>query len=198
MATASLEDLESKAYQDAYADGLIDILVGLSLAAVGIVWLWIEWLPGLVGVVPAVFSVVLVPIRRRILEPRLGYVRWRAVRLTKERRQLTLLLVLVMAAFLAGNGFMYAMRQGDTVASQGIVSGLPAFVVAIGAFVTAATAGVRRLWSYGAVLLGAAVVTIVGEANPGGSLLASGVIVGVVGAVLLTRFLNAHPARDVK
>jgi hypothetical protein len=197
MTPTRLEDLESKAYRDSYADGLIDIFVGLSLVAVGIVWLWIEWLPGLVGVVPAVFSVVLVPIRRRILEPRLGYVRWRATRLTRERKQLTLLLVLVMAAFLVGNGFMYAMREGDTAVTEGIVPGLPAFVLAIGTFVVAATAGVRRLWGYGAVLGVASVVTIAAEANPGGSLLASGAIIAIIGAVLLTRFLRTHPVRDL-
>ena len=197
MTPTSLEDLESKAYQDAYADGLIDIFVGSSLAAVGIVWLWIEWLPGLVGVVPALFSVVLVPIRRRIVEPRLGYVRWRAARLTRERKQLTLLLVLVIAAALVGNGFMYAMREGDTVVTEGIVPGLPAFVLAIGAFVVAATAGVRRLWGYGAVLASGAVVSILVDANPGGSLLAAGAIIAAVGGILLARFLRTHPIRDL-
>jgi len=50
----------------------------------------------------------------------------------------------------------------------------------------------------GVVLLGAAVVTILADANPGGSLLVSGALICGVGGVLLARFLHAHPVRDVE
>jgi uncharacterized membrane protein YjjB (DUF3815 family) len=93
---------------------------------------------------------------------------------------------------------MFAIRQGDTLGAQGIVPGLPAFVVGIGAFVVAAKARFRRLWVYGIVLVAAAVVTILTDANPGGSLLASGALICSVGGVLLTRFLRTHPVRDVE
>ena len=197
MAPTSLEELENEAYQDSFADGLIDLFVGLSLIAVGIDWLWIEPLPSLAGIIPALLALALVPIRRRILEPRLGYVAWRAPRLRRERRQLRLLLVLVIAAALAGNGAIVAIREGD-LGDQGIVPGLPALILAIGALVVAATTGVKRLWGYGAVLIVAAVVIIAAdEANPGGSLLVSGVIIAGTGALLLTRFLRTHPVRDI-
>ena len=165
MAPASMNDLESKAYQDSFADGLIDMFIGLSLVAVGIDWLWFGWLPGLAGVVPALLAIVLVPLRRRILEPRLGYVRWRAPRQARERKQLRLLFVVVVAALLAGNGVIAALREGETVESLGMAPGLPAFVLAIGAFVVAATTGVKRLWAYGAVLAATSVGTVVAESN---------------------------------
>ncbi len=196
MAPTDLEDLEREAYQDSFSDGIIDLTIGLSLASIGIVWLWIVSLPGLAGVLPAVFAWALVRMRARILEPRLGYVRWRAPRLRWERRQLIFFTGLLLAAFLLGNGVMFAIGDGDTLWAQGIVPGLPAFVLGIGALVVAATAGFRRLWAYGVVLVAASVVTILAETNPGGSLLASGAIIGGVGGVLLSRFLHAHPVRN--
>jgi hypothetical protein len=196
MAPTNLEDPESEAYQDALSHGLIDLTIGLILAWIGIVWLWIESLPGLAGILSAVLVWALVRVRARILEPRFGYVRWRAPRLRWERRQLILLIGLIMAAFLLGNGVMFAIREGDALGAQGIVPGLPAFVLGIGALVVAAKARFRRLWGYGVVLIGAAVVTILTDANPGGSLLASGALICGVGGVLLTRFLHAHPVRD--
>jgi hypothetical protein len=198
MNRTSTQDLETEAYRDSFSDGLIDLTIGLILATIGTVWLWIESLPGLVGVLSAVFTWVLLRIRARILEPRIGYVRWRAPRLRWERRQLILLAGLIMAAFLLGNGVMFAIREGNALEEQGIVPGLPAFVLGIGAFVVAAKARFRRLWGYGVVLVGAGVVTILAEANPGGALLASGALITVVGGVLLVRFLHAHPVRDLR
>lgn len=198
MAPTNLDDLERDAYQDAFSDGLLDLVIGLILAWIGIIWLWIESLPGLAGVGSAVLVWALLRIRTRIVEPRLGYVRWRAPRLRWERRQIILLTGFVMAAFLLGNGVMYAIRQGDTLEAQGIVPGLPAFVLGIGAFVVATKAGFKRLWVYGVVLVVAAAATSLADANPGGSLLASGALICSVGGVLLARFLHAHPVRDVE
>jgi hypothetical protein len=198
MAPTNLEHLEHDAYQDSFADGLIDLTIGLILASIGTIWLWLESLPGLAGILSAGFTWTLLRLRTRILEPRIGYVRWRAPRLEWERRQLIILTGLIMAAFLLGNGVMFAIREGDTLEAQGIVPGLPAFVLSIGAFVVAAKARFWRLWSYGVVLLGAAVVTILADANPGGSLLASGAVLCSVGGILLVRFLRAHPVRNTE
>ena len=198
MTPTNLEDLEQDAYQDTFSDGLIDLTIGLILALIGTIWLWIEWLPGLAGILSAVFAWALIRIRVRILEPRIGYVRWRAPRLRWERRQLIILSGLIMAAFLIGNGVMFAVQEGDTLGAQGIVLGLPAFVLGIGAFVVAARERFRRLWAYGVVLIGAGVVTILADANPGGSLLASGALICSVGGILLIRFLRTHQVRVVE
>jgi hypothetical protein len=197
VTSSNLNELESEAYQDSHSDGFIDLAIGLSLASIGIIWLWIESLPGLAGVLSVGFAWTLVYLRRRILEPRLGYVRWREPRLRWERRQLLVFTGLVMAAFLLGNGVMFALREGDTISEQGIVPALPAFVLGFGAFAVAAKVGFRRLWGYGIFLIGAAVITLLADANPGGSLLASGALICGVGGVLLLRFLHNHPVRDL-
>lgn len=198
MAPPNLEDLERDAYQDSFSDGLIDVAVGLILAWIGIVWLWIDSLPGLAGVVSVVIAWGLIGIRSGFLEPRLGYVRWRAPRLNWERRHLILFTGLLLAAFLFGNGVMFAMREGDAFETQGIVPGLPAFVLGIGALVMAVKTPFKRLWVYGMVLVCAAAITVAVGANPGGSLLASGALICAVGGVLLTRFLDAHPVRETE
>lgn len=196
MAPTNLEDLERHAYRESLSDGLIDLIIGLSLASIGVVWLWIQSLPGLAGILQPIIVWALLRIRHRVVEPRLGYVTWRAPRLRWERRHVVIFAGLLLAAFLLGNGVMYALREGETIRTQGIVPGLPAFVLGLGAFAVAARARFKRLWGYGVVLIGAAVVTILLEANPGGSLLASGALVCSVGGILLVRFLRSHPIRE--
>ncbi len=200
MNRTNLEDLEGEAYQDSFSDGLIDLFVGLGIAVVGMTWLWLEPVAGLGGVFAAAVAWALPPIRRRIVEPRIGYVRWTAPRLKWERKQLRLLFWLGAAALLVGGAAALAVVRGDGVTSgdRNVVAGLPAILLAIGAFVLAATSGFKRLWGYGAVLVSAAAVTILIEAGPGGSLLAAGAAIGVVGVVLLSRFLRVNPVRDLR
>lgn len=196
MTPTNLGDLERQAYQESLTDGFIDLIIGLSLASIGVVWLWIEWLPGLAGIAQPILVWALLRARHRVVEPRVGYVAWRAPRLRWERRHVILFAGLLLVAFLLGNGVMFAMREGETFRTQGIAPGLPALVLAVGAFIVAAKARFTRLWGYGVVLAGAAVVTILTDANPGGSLLASGTLMCMVGGLLLTRFLRTHAVRD--
>ena len=91
-----------------------------------------------------------------------------------------------------------APGDGTPAAAPNAVAGLPAVLLAVGAFVVAATSGFKRLWSYGVVLLSAGAVTLTIGAGPGGSLLASGVTFGIVGLVLLARFLRTTPVGDAR
>jgi hypothetical protein len=200
MDHTNVENIESEAYRDSYSDGLVDMFIGLGMTLIGGTWLWLEAQAGVVGGIAAVIAWGMVPIRRRILEPRIGYVKWAPPRIKWERKQLKRLFWMLTAALLIGIAFAQSVIQDDGGASRDrtVVAGLPALLLAIGAFVLAATSGFRRLWVYGAVLLSAAAVTILIEAGPGGSLLAAGVAIGVSGVVLLSRFLRAHPVREPK
>jgi hypothetical protein len=197
MNDTNLEDLESEAYQNSFADGLIDLFLGLGLALIGLTWLWFPAEAGIAGAIAAVIAWALVPIRRRIVEPRIGYVRWTAPRIKWERKQLRLLFGLITAAMLIGVAVAQSIATGDDLATpdRNFVAAMPAILLAIGALALAITSGFKRLWGYGAVLLSAATVTILIEAGPGGSLLAAGGAIGVAGAILLGRFLRAHPVR---
>ena len=198
MNDVSLDDLESEVYQDSFADGMVDLFVGLGLAVVGITWLWFESIAGLAGVFGATIAWGLAPIRSRVVGRRTGYVRWTVPRLRWERNQLLLLLGLGSLALLLGVALALSVARGEPVNGEErtIVAGLPAALLAIGFIVLAATTGFKRLWAYVAVLLSSAAVTVLLDAGPGGALLAAGGAIVVVGIVLLSRFLQAHPVRE--
>jgi MFS family permease len=200
MAYADLESFESEAYRDSFSDGLVDLFVGLGLLSIGVLWLWAPAVAGLAGVLAAVVAGVLVPIRSRIVEPRVGHVTWTAPRLKWERKQYWRMFGLGSVALILGVGLVLSVVRGDVVTGEdpNVVAALPAVLFAIGAFVLAAASGIKRLWGYGAVLLIAAVATLFVETGPGGSLLVAGVVIATVGVVLFSRFLNTHPVREMK
>ena len=200
MTHADLESLESEAYRESFSDGLVDLFVGFGLVLIGALWLWFPEVAGLAGALAAAVAWALVPIRRRIVEPRVGHVKWAAPRLKWERRQYWRLFGLGSVALLLGVGLVLTIVRGDAATSgdPNVVAALPAFLFAIGAFVLAAASGITRLWGYGTVLVIAAAVTIVVGAGPGGSLLVAGAVTGAAGVVLLSRFLRANPVREMK
>lgn len=193
MAHRNLEDLESNVYRDSYSDGLVDIFIGLGMALIGGSWLWVESNAGVAGAIAAVIAWVMVPVRRRFVEPRMGYVKWAAPRIKWENQQKKLLFWMLTASVLVGVAFVQAsLTDGASTGDRTVVAGLPALLFAVGAFVVAARSGIRRLWVYGTVLLAAAAVTVAIEAGPGGSLFVCGVVIGVGGVALLVRFLRLH------
>ncbi len=194
MDHTNIEKLESEAYRDSYSDGLADIFIGLGMALIGGVWLWARSIAGVAGAIAAVVGWGLIPIRRRVVEPRVGYVRWSLPRVKWERNQRRLLFWMLTASVIVGVGFVQASLLDE--ASGGdrtVAAGLPAAFLALGAFVVAVKSGIRRLWGYGAVLLIGSVVTVVAEAGPGGSLFTAGIVIGASGIGLLVRFLAVHP-----
>ena len=193
MDQAHIASLESQAYRASYSDGLVDIFIGAGMAVIGGLWAWAPSVAGIAGAIAAVIAWAMVPIRRRVVEPRVGYVTWTLPRVTWERRQSKMLFWMLTASMLIGVGFVQASVLGDVSASdRSLAAGLPAGLLAIGTFVVAATSGIRRLWGYGALLLAGAAVTVAIEAGPGGSLLTGGLAIVAVGIVLLVRFLSAH------
>lgn len=185
--------LEAAAYRERYDDGIIDLAIGLSLAWIGAAWLWIDSMAGLAGVLPAALAPVVGPLRRRFLEPRVGYVRWSPPRVRWERHLLQRLLVMGLAALVLGIGvFWWGSQSGGSLHP---VAGLPALLLAMPTVLLGAATGIRRLWWYGAALVAAAGITIAIDAGPGGPLLAAGAVIAVVGLVLLVRFAARHPVR---
>lgn len=183
---------EVDAYLSSYSDGLVDLFVGLAVVWIGVAWLWIEPLAGLAGIFPAVLVPVVPLVRRRLVEPRAGYVRWSAPRRRWERDQLSRLLWLGVGAFALGSAGFAIVSDG----MESAAAGLPAMLLAIPAFVLGIASGLRRLLAYGAVLVTGGALTILFERDPGADLLAAGIVVLVTGAVLWTRFTRTHPVRD--
>ena len=98
----SLDALEREAYRASYDDGIIDLFVGLSLIWVGASWIWLHPASALSGVLPAILAAPMLAARKRWLEARLGYVRWRPARRRWERRNLLVMVVAGIAVLLIG------------------------------------------------------------------------------------------------
>jgi hypothetical protein len=186
---------EADTYRRSYADGVIDLFFGFSLIWIGACWVWFEPVAALAPLLPAALSPVLIPARARLLEPRIGYLRWTAQRRTWEREQLLGLLALGIGVLVAVAAAAFVVAQGGSIETLSLEAALPALLVAIPVVILAIVSGIRRLWGYAAVLLSVALVTVLADAGPGVPLLAAGIVAAVTGAVLWTRFIRAYPVR---
>ncbi len=192
-----LGQLESDAYRSSYDDGIIDLFVGLSLVWIGVAWMWIPSLAGVAGVFPAILVTGVLAARKRLIEARTGYVRWREDRRIWERRNLWILLTAGTALFLLGVGtFVTVSDASATLDLEWVLPGLLAILLALLALGLVFVTGLRRMAGYAAVLLAAGLVAAAKETNPGMPLLVAGGAITVVGAALLVRFLRRHPAPD--
>lgn len=193
-----LQAIEREAYRSSYADGIIDLFVGLSLAMIGAIWIWASEYGGLAGILPAVMAPTLVPLRKQVVEARGGYVRWSAPRRRWERRNLWGAVGVGVATFVLGiAAFLVAedAAPGRDLLSD-LAPGLLAFILAIMAIILGVMMEHWRFFGYAAVLVTGGVVAAIDDASPGIPLLIAGIAVTAVGAVMLTRYLRANPVVD--
>lgn len=193
-----LQSLESDAYRRAYSDGIIDLFVGVSLLWIGLAWIWLPDFAGLAGVLPAVFVPVAMATRKRVVERRVGYVKWSEPRRNKERRNLIGLLGAGVLLFLAGIA-AFLVVDGSLVSDDvldSVMPGLLAWLLAILALGLAYAMEAWRFVVYAAALGIAGVITAIQQANPGWPMLASGVVITITGLTMLIGFLRANPAPE--
>lgn len=190
-----LQSLESDAYRRAYSDGIIDLFVGVSLLWIGTAWIWLPDFAGLAGVLPAVFVPVAMATRKRVVEARVGYVRWSEPRRNKERRNMIGLLAAGVLLFFAGIAAFLIVD--NSLVSEDVLDliapGLLAWLLAILALALAYAMEAWRFVVYGAALAVAGLVTALQEANPGWPLLAAGVVITITGLFMLVGFLRSNP-----
>ncbi len=179
---------ETRLFSSYWDDGTLDLLIGAAIVLLGVGYVFD--LP-LVEVVILPLALVMWPIlRRRLVEPRAGYVefaRARQARVTWELRGTVALgvglLVLALAAVLG-------TRSGALDLSRS-VDALPAILVALGAGVTGGLIRAWRFAAYALVLAGAGVGAVLADTGPGLPLVVGGIVMWGWGAVLLVRFLTA-------
>lgn len=197
MRGTDLEQLETSAYRESFSDGVVDLFAGMSLIWIGACWLWLEAIAPFAAILPAALAPTLIPLRRRLIESRSGYVRWSAPRRTWERRQLTGLVVLGVGALAVVVGsIVYLTSREGGVEPGSLAAAIPAILVATPVIVLAAATGLRRMWGYAFVIVAAAAATVAVAESPGWPLLAGGVAMLVTGLALLARFLGATPPGD--
>lgn len=190
-----LTAFEDEAYRAAYADGVIDIFVGVSLAWVGAAWIWLPDLAGLAGILPAVFVATMLAARKQIVEPRIGSVRWQAPRRNWEHRNFVALMIAGIALLVLGIvAFAIVDRSAaDTDGLLVLMPGLLAWLLALVAAALGFLTGMRRLLIYAIVLAGSGTAAVWVEANPGWPLLVTGIVAAGFGIAMLVSFLRRNP-----
>jgi hypothetical protein len=189
-----LQSLESQAYRRTFSDGTIDLFVGVSMMWIGAAWIQLSDYAGFAGVLPAVFVPVLMTARKRLVENRLGHVKWAEPRRNKQRSRMIGLFAAGMFMFLAAMiGFLVLDRSPESGALIApIVPGLLAWLLADLSVTLGYLMEAWRFVLYAVALAVAGLVTALRDANPGWPLLACGAVVAVTGSTMLIRFMRSH------
>ncbi len=194
----NIEALEKAAYRHSYSDGVVDMFVGASLAWIGAAWIWLSDLAGLAGILPAVLVTAMLEGRKRLIESRVGYVKWRQPRRHWELRNLTVVLLAGVALFALGvAAFVFAGSRSDGTGVLGPLGpGLLAFLLALLALGLGFLMDTPRMFVYAAVLAAGGAIAAAADANPGWPLLPAGIVIVVFGAILFVRFLRTTKAPE--
>jgi hypothetical protein len=184
-----LDRLEQRTYRAYWSDGLLDLLAGAALVAIGVGWLCDGVVFG--AIAPALLVPLWAPLRKRFTVPRLGHVEFASSREARNQAFLSLMLWAGVLSFLLGVG-IYFTRGADL--GRWVVHAFPGAMIGVGAIATARALGLRRFFVYGAISIGAgALVGLGAGVNPGWSFLVTGISALLGGGVLATRFVARHP-----
>jgi len=191
---ATLGEMERQSYRSRWRDGTLDLTGGLGVLAVGASWnAEIFWAVGFVVPILMGFWFVL---RRRLVEPRIGRVRYRRARREAEKsgtRGSVLLGAGLLAAVLVFQLFQIRGGGGFDAWTRDWIPALPCALLALMALVTAAMTSLGRFVLYAAVLLVTASVATPLGVEPGPQILMAGAIITLAGLVRFVRFLSRHP-----
>ncbi len=189
---------EARLYSSYWGDGLLDLLVGVALLTIGVGW-WQDQ-PVLAAVAPALMVPLWAPLRRRIVEPRAGYVEFSQARQSQTRTGLKVTFALLVGTFLLGVGlFLYLQRAEGPEPVSGLghyIAGLPAMLLAIGALIGAQITAAHRFRAYAVLLFLCGATTIAMGWGPAMPMLVGGIGVFLSGLVLMVRFLHTSAAFD--
>lgn len=181
---------ETDLFRSYWDDGLLDLLCGLGLLTTGLGW--IGGLDAFAVLLVPLWITLWSPLRRKIVEPRAGYVRFSLSRQESTARDLrwTLALGVGVFALLVIGAWGLQERQPQPLL-QLLAPGIPALLLALGAGLTGMLTGARRFQAYGLALVAAALAICFVIREPALPLIVVGGIVTVSGANLLVRFVRA-------
>ena len=194
--TPELDALEERAYRATWDDGILDLILGVGLIMLGV--LFRTELAGLAGVFVAVLLMPVWGVAKKLITiPRLGYVEFSADRKAKERgwgRQLVVLgvvtLALAVGLYTVSTGTM-GLRETFTNLRIGYI--LFGSLIALGMAVAGFMIGLPRLKAHAAITLAATGIGYLTGLELEDYLLAAGIAISVWGGVILRRFLVRYP-----
>lgn len=186
----SLGAREKGLYRASFDDGLLDLFCGAVLTLMGVAWIFD--IVALGPLAPAILIPFWPLARRRITEPRTGFVRPHPERTAREKRKHLGFFALGCGFLIAGIVVYFATRGGDHRSWAHLVRGLPGLLLAVGTAIAGLAFGLTRFLAYAVLLVAGGAVAIHQTLDPGWSIVGGGVAITLAGAFLLSRFVARH------
>ena len=188
-----LKKIEKKAYISYHADGLFDLIAGITLMLFS--WAIKDDFIGMIAIIPIMVMLLMKGLKKKITYPRLGYVQFPNEVVKRKKSYMVIILTVVM---LLGMVFFFIL-QSDKVSpelQQFIYDSTPfvigAIIVSL-ALVLAYLQKITRLYGYaGMIVLFYLTAPMVPWHLPH-YLLISGIIFTLAGTILLINFLKKYP-----
>jgi hypothetical protein len=185
------EQLERKSFQSFWGDGLLDTMVGFGLVAIGASW-WQD-VAVLGALFPAVAASMWNPLRKRLVEPRLGYVEFSGKRELKTRSFRHGMMTFMLGTMLLGVSIYFFWNKTALPELGEWIAGFPALLLAMMAVPFGIFTGCKRFFAYAALMLLVGTATVFLDVRPGPPILAGGIVISIAGLTILTRFIMTHP-----
>jgi len=189
-----LDRVETARFRESWADGIIDLGLGIALLGMAAIWIGAEGSAWLASVIAPPCVVGVVALRARVVENRGGYVRFREERRRATRAQLLAFLALGLGALSVAIAAWAVGASPSETTAPSLAPGLIGILIAIPIGLVALVTGARRFAGYAGVILGASAWAVADDANPGWPLTAGGLVMAMVGAALVARYLRATSA----
>ncbi len=188
-----LKEIEQKTYLSYHQDGLADLAAGFFIGGFGLdmalkssVFFLVAWLP----------IILVLPIRRLITYPRIGFVKFASARRRKISRGLLLLTIagalsaiLGGVAFLAVSGSLPGIKGWFDQYALLLLGALIASGLALIAFLFQ----ISRFYAYAVIEFGAWLISHLFDIDPGLPVALAGALMILVGVGFLIRFLIENP-----
>jgi len=183
--------LERKVFQHYWDDGLLDLFAAIGILMIGISWL--RDFPVGAVFVPALLVPFWKPVRRKVIEPRLGLVEFTEAREHRNQRMLKVIMYFGIAVLILAIELYFVRDSLPMEPTVALIAGLPAMLLAVLAIITAGLIGSSRFFVYALILVTIGVGGALLDWVPGKILAVAGGIMLAIAGGLLMQFMRENP-----
>jgi MFS family permease len=183
--------LERHIFRRYWDDGQLDLFAAAGVFLIGLFWL--RSLPAGAAIVPALMVPLWQPLRRRLVEPRMGRVEFTNTRDQQNRRALKFVMYGGIAVLILGIEVYFFRDSLPVSPSLNLIAGLPAFILAVLAVAASVLVGSARFLLHAAVLVVAGASGALLGWRPGTILAFAGTAMLVIAGIVIARFMKSSP-----